>query len=422
MINKKIITILFKVLASVLVLSPVLTNFSAADSINSGSVYSGGLDDISFYGYVLRELSYILLAVFGFTYLIKTKDHIIGFGLFLIFLVFLLIKDVIAFGDLTYSFFGVRIIVIILTYFSAAYMLERSLIRDLRFIEMIIKFSILILIPITLTQLSLMSAFFGATFFGPRTIGFWGNPIIYSMALAAFSIFLYAVKAKNLFFWIFVCLGLAFTTGGRSGLVSITVVALAAWFQNFVWRNVSRKGRGALALIASVLLISGAILLLEVFSMESISGRAGTESGFQNDGRVGILRAQIAKISDQGVVYVLFGRRVGDGTNAVTKVNANIDISDNFFLVIFRSFGLVGLATIFGLVGLWIFPLEFGKVVVASVGLIFAFSQSFFEVHPVGFLFVMSMIIISRTEAYARRMGTHVRNRQTVMNNGLSET
>jgi hypothetical protein len=375
------------ILIAACTLSPTLTAHGAIEAINEGNRGEIGATPLRTLGYVIREGGYLVLSIFGFVTLISRRNRWI-FVLSSAFLITaILIKDVVTYGDLNWAIYGVRPLLIAASALAVNTLLQWDCQRQLRVVELVIKALIVILVPITAYQLVTLPPVWGATFLGPRAMGFWPNPIQYSMALASFGLYLTVSKSRHSGAWLVICAALAITTGGRSGLLAIALLMAVQGSLSLGFRKVSRNSVPFIALLGSVVAVVGAVGLFALFSQQEISGRTGTESANFGNPRAAYIVESIGQIaSEGGLAALLLGNRLGDGTNALFASGASLVISDNFFLMVIRSYGILGLLIFVMITIAWLRRLSVDKVAVALTALSFMMAQSFLEQHPIGML------------------------------------
>lgn len=394
---RSIIAWIAAALIAVCAMSPVLTASGAIDAVNTGSRGELETTPLRTFGYIIRESAYLILGVFGCVMLfIRNNWRAFAFpGAILIALI--LIKDLVTYGNLDWAPYGLRPLLVAASVATVSTLLKWNCRRQLRLVELTIKALIAILIPITAHQLAILSPVFGATFIGPRTLGFWPNPIHYSMALASFALYLTVVRSRHLAAWLVACALLALTTGGRSGLLAISLLIGTLASRRFGFTNVSRRVKPLIALLAPIIAIVAAAGLFAFFSQQRFSGRAGTESANYGNPRAAYVVESVLKIADEGgVVALLLGNRLGDGTNALFSSGRSSVISDNFFLMAIRNYGFLGLLFFSIMTFLWLRRPNIDKISVALVGFSFMMAQSFLEQHPVAILTLAAAALSAR--------------------------
>ena len=384
---RSIIAWIAAALIAVCIISSVLTASGVIDAINTGSRGELEMTPLRTFGYIIREGAYLILGIFGYVMLLTRKNGWLVALPSTLLITFILIKDIVIYGNLDWAPYGLRPLLIFTSVATVSTLLRWNCQRQLRIVEYTIKALIAILIPITAHQLVTLPPVVGATFLGPRTFGFWPNPIIYSMALASFALYLTVSKSRHSTAWLVACALLAITTGGRSGLLAIALLMGVHVFQRLGFTKVSRETRPLITLLAPVIAIVAAAGLFAFFSQQQFSGRDGTDNTSYGDPRAAYVIESIGKIaSEGGLVALLFGNRLGDGTNALFNSGKSSVISDNFFLMVIRSYGFLGLL-IFSLITFsWLRRPSVDKVAISLGAFSFMMAQSFLELHPIAIL------------------------------------
>lgn len=379
-------------LVAVVVLSSILTSQGIIASLaeNTNEV---AMNPTRMAGYYAREAAYLLLGGLGLVVmLMRRRWHMLAFFGFVT-VSLSLVKDILFFGQLNVAIYGLRCLLIAASVPLFAELLRSGLWRQLRIVEYSVKALVLVLIPVTLTQLFTVSSFFGATFLGPRTLGYWSNPINYSMALTSFGLFLVMARAAHAYAWFGVCLALAFTTGGRSGLLALLSTISAIAILGPATQRVSKASLPAVVMVGSITVAALFVLIFNAVSAKEISGREDTENLQYKDGRVLYVVNSVAEIADKGVIPLFLGTQVGDGTNAAYAAGVTSQISDNFFLATIRSFGLAGLGFFFCCLVIWLRKINVEKLATSLAMLSFMLAQSFLELHPVAILTLLSAVL-----------------------------
>jgi hypothetical protein len=308
-----------------------------------------------------------------------------------VFIVTILLKDYYNYGDLSWSIFGIRPVLILFSFPVMGNIFYNRKHDYKNALVIAVKTIIIFLVPVTLFQLKELPPLFGATFIGPRTMGFWPNPIIYSICLAAFALFLWVVQARNAFFWIMICFALAISTGGRAGLLALSLLVMMYLVNLSGIRRLEVRSRLALYFFITCIIAVMIPILFVGLSSTSISGRVDTEGKAFNDGRISIIKDVFEEISSDEYISIFFGHRLGEGTNAVNTITSNTQISDNLFVMILRSYGSIGLILFITLVLLWVSRSYSNphSIMIILVSLPMITSQSIIEIHPAGLLLVI---------------------------------
>ena len=403
---RSIIAWIAAALIAVCIISPVLTASGAIDAVNAGSRGELETTPLRTFGYIIREGAYLILGIFGFVMLLTRKNGALFALSSTLLIAFILIKDIVIYGDLDWAPYGLRPLLIVTSVATVSTLLRWNCQRQLRIVEFTIKVLIAILIPITAHQLVTLPSVLGATFLGPRTIGFWPNPINYSMALASFALYLTVSKSRHSAAWLVACALLAITTGGRSGLLAIALLMGVRVFQRLGFTKVSRETRPLITLLAPMIAIVAAAGLFAIFSQQEFSGREGTENTSYGDSRAAYVIESVGKIAAEGgFVALLLGNRLGDGTNALFASGKSSVISDNFFLMVIRSYGFLGLLIFAMMTFAWLRRPSVNKVAIALAAFSFMMAQSFLEQHPVAILTLAAVALSARPPS--RPWGPH---------------
>lgn len=382
---RSIVAWIAAVLFAVIVISPALTSFGSVASIMGGMRQEIATTPIQSAGYMVRELSYLILALLG-VLSIKSKRHLLLLYATALLISSILIKDVVIYGSLNWAAYGIRPLIIALSVFSFIIIIRWNCMRQLEFINFIIKLILLILIPVTIYQIGTIPPVFGATFLGPRTLGFWSNPIIYSMALASFGLYLLISRARHAWAWLVLCGVLALTTGGRSGLLAIAFMFLAHVAPWRLFSKMPQKTRLLVYLFAPAIALAAMVGLMSLVSKPEISGRPDTELMTLGNSRFGVLISGVNQLASDSVVGILIGRRLGDGTNAVQRYDDQNAISDNFFLMVLRNYGFAGMLIFLYAIVAWLQRPNVDMVIISLCAFSFMMAQSFLEIHPVSIL------------------------------------
>ena len=384
---RSIIAWIAAALIAACIISPVLTAYGAIDAVNTGSRGELETTPLRTFGYIIREGSYLILGIFGFVILLTRKNGTLFALSSTLLIAFILIKDIVIYGNLDWAPYGLRPLLIAVSVATVSTLLRWNCQRQLRIVEFTIKVLIAILIPITANQLVTLPSVFGATFLGPRTLGFWPNPINYSMALASFALYLTVCKSRHSAAWLVACALLAITTGGRSGLLAIALLIGVQVFRRLGFTKPSREMRPLVALLGPVVAIVAVTGLFAIFSQQQFSGREGTENARYGDSRAAYVVDSVGSIAAEGgVVALLLGNRLGDGTNALFSSGKSSVISDNFFLMVIRSYGFLGLLIFTLMTFAWLRRPSVDKMAIALAAFSFMMAQSFLEQHPVAIL------------------------------------
>lgn len=403
---RSIIAWIAAALIAVCIISPVLTSSGGIDAVITGSRGELETTPLRTFGYIIREGSYLILGMFGFVMLLTRKNAGLVALPGTLLIAFILIKDIVIYGNLDWAPYGLRPLLIFTSVASVSTLLRWNCQRQLRIVEFTIKVMIAILIPITAHQLVTLPSVFGTTFLGPRTLGFWPNPINYSMALASLALYLAVSKSRHAAAWLVVCALLALTTGGRSGLLAIGLLMGILIYQRLGFTKLSRESRPLITLLAPVIGIVAAAGLFALFSQQEFSGREGTENSIYSNSRAAYVMESVGRIAtESGSIGLLFGNRLGDGTNALFASGKSSIISDNFFLMVIRSYGFLGLLIFSMMTFAWLRRPNVNKVAIALAAFSFMMAQSFLELHPVAILTLAAVALSARPPS--RPWGPH---------------
>ncbi len=336
----------------------------------------------------IREFAYFLLFFSSCVIARKKMQSISILAVFLVGILSYAMKDILFVDGLEKFFYGLRVIVIIGSFYSIIdFFLEEENQTKINIILTIIQLSLIIYGFISIYQVASFPSSFGITFLGSRANGVYHNPITFSIAISAFSVALYYSSVNHKKIWIFYCLILCFTTGGRAGILVATVMLITV----LIGDKLGKKSILPLILILP--------LIFQVISFSSISGRDATESGL-NDGRLEVWEKVMQPIIQKGWSGVLFGIAVGEGTNASFRAEASVDstVSDSTFIMMWRSFGLVGLGIYIMLFVLTIYRYKSRCLTIIVASFIYSIAQSFPEQNPAFIAIMVAYGLMVRQE------------------------
>ena len=265
--------------------------------------------------------------------------------------------------------------------------LEASGIKALDGLIVIVAAYVVIATPMALLQVSWGFSRFGTTFFGSRAMGFTENPIIFSQVMASAAI-LVALRPKIGLWSMFViglCAVLALVSGGRGGLLAIIMMVSVLMF-------VDRNKVTAASLTYLGIGFLSAPIVFWLISDESISGRVGTATNDNFDGRIPLWTSVIERyVSIDDVTTILFGYAPGLGTNALVNLSLSnpylmpfeTAVADSTFMTAFLSFGVIGLVAILLVMIKYIVSIKYFYRVICLVSIFpLVMSQSTLELFP----------------------------------------
>lgn len=375
------------------IMSPVLTGYGAVGATLAGNRLELESTVINTAGYVFREISYLIIGVFGLYFWVLNAKSRVYLIIFIILITTIIIKDSISYGTIDWAPYGLRPLLIGLSCQVVIKLLDWGCQKQLNVVTIAVKLMVVVLIPVTIFQLVILPPSWGMTFIGPRTLGFWPNPINYSMALASIALYFFVLNKKHANLWLLACALLALTTGGRSGLLAIGLLILMQIGRRFNLSSLSHGSKPLVYLIAPLITIFVAIGLFNILSRSDISGREDTQGVVYNGSRAEYVVTSIAKMSRDGTIPIFFGNRLGDGTNALYSTGKSKDMSDNFFLMVIRSYGFFGLIFFSMLVATWLKRPSINKVAIIACGFSFMMAQSFLEQHPIAILTLIAVAV-----------------------------
>jgi len=375
------------------IISPVLTGYGAVGATLAGNRLELESTLINTFGYFFREISYLVIGAFGLYFWILNTNMRIYLIMFFILLATIIIKDIISYGAIDWAPYGLRPLLIALSCPVVIKLYDWNCQKQLGVVTIAVKFMVVVLIPVTIFQLVILPPSWGMTFIGPRTLGFWPNPINYSMALASIALYFFVLNKPYVNLWLTACALLALTTGGRSGLLAIGLLILVQITRRFNLSSLSHGSKHLAYLFAPIIVIFVAIGLFNILSRSELSGREDTKAVVYNGSRAEYVVTSVAKMSREGTINIFFGNRLGDGTNALYSTGKSKEISDNFFLMIIRSYGFLGLLFFLMLVATWFKRPSINKVAIVLCGFSFMMAQSFLEQHPIAILTLASVAI-----------------------------
>lgn len=344
----------------------------------------GEFDNLLFL--LIREACWIFLA--GVSLIIILKNKIKSFiFISLVLLVLLLFLRNVLNNNFETFLYGVRVILVFLSFPAVSYMCENlDLERIKKIMEKFLKIIIIILFPIAIYQLKFFPPTFGSTFLGSRVNGFYYNPIAFSMFLASISLILFAIKANNYKFWIFFCIILTIFTGGRTGIL----VSLSLLFLSYF--SYLTKNKISLLIVFFTLLP----LIFLLVSNPIISGRAATaENGFK-DGRFDTWEYWMDRILPDASNF-LFGISIGSGTNAAVRFSAG-RVADSMYVTFLSSFGLIGLIILLLFITYYFLKLSNKAFIALLVALAFSAAQNLPEVNPLNIMVIFAIIYAHHSE------------------------
>lgn len=329
---------------------------------------------------MIREISYVFLFGFSLFLAVKNRQALTMAVLAVFFIALYLLKQMVFNGEVGNAISGIRVIVIMGCFYSVYMAVVESDGWVERAVGNLVKLLIVFYLFVSIYQAANFPAAYGSTYFGSRVNGVYDNPILFSMTVAAMALFIFYSRSKYKTAWLFVCLFITLLTGGRAG----TLVSMLLFMLSIMPNNISRK-----VWVLSLFLVPAIFI---VVSDSMLSGREGTESVFK-DGRLLLWVEIINNSISQGVVPVFMGTGLGDGTNASFRNVGDVSylVSDSAFLMLFRSFGLLGVVAY-----VLVFFLLYKKFGNKSIPLlltliVFSLAQSLPELHP-AFLIVLVAI------------------------------
>jgi len=188
-------------------------------------------------------------------------------------------------------------------------------------------------------QVRTSHAFFGETFAGARPWGTLSAPNNFSAMCVSLALLFVVGKPKRWPLWMLICLGFAFLSGSRTGVLGVVIIVVM-----LVFRRVRYK--------AFLLPIAGVGLwwVLNVASSEALSGRQIEGEG-RFDGWAKIFESM-------NVMDFILGMGVGLGSNATLSTygyeGADAVVADSQLVSFYLSFGLAGIALIlWALIASW---------------------------------------------------------------------
>lgn len=340
-----------------------------------------------FWAVYLREAGYFSLFIASCIFFSKKISTAYVPWVMISLLLIYSLKDAILLSDLQLLPFGVRVFILLFSFYSVFVFCGKSeSCGKIRIIFYIIKVILIIYVAASVYQMLSFPGTFGQTIFGARANGPYQNPINFSIAIAAFSVAFYYSEETNRKYWILLCLVLTFTTGGRAGILVTILVTI----MTFVVGRLGYK----FSVVAIILLP----IFFQLISSSAISGRdEANESGLK-DGRLAQWTEIVNPIISSGAVPVLLGAGLGEGTNASISYHKDTKtiVSDSAFVMMFRSFGLIGLA--FYLLSLIVIlnKYKLNSIVLLCATFIFSMAQSLPEQHPAFLILIFSLGLLER--------------------------
>lgn len=332
-----------------------------------------------FFLLVLREIFYILAAFFSLLLIFKSRKKTIILSFLFSFILIIALRDSLN-NNIDNFAYGIRILIIILASYSAYFIFSEQ--KNASICILIWTF-LLISVPISIYQVLNFQPYFGTTIFGTRANGVFFNPIVFSINIAAISVFLYYSKVEYKFILLIICFLLCLLSGGRAGII---VSFLALFLFIITARKYSKISLISIFLIPILFLISSA---------PDLSGREGTQARF-NDARIDKWK-EVTANNFTSLDKFLIGTGLGDGTNAANRSNINSEISDSAFVVLFRSFGALGLTVYLFFLFLIYIKYRADSILLLTAIFIFSLAQSLIEMHPAFIIIISSLGLLKST-------------------------
>lgn len=188
-------------------------------------------------------------------------------------------------------------------------------------------------------QVRTSPALFGETFAGARPWGSLSAPNNFSAMCVSLALLFAVGRPKRWPLWMLMCLGFAFLSGSRTGVLGVVIIVVM-----LVFRHVPYKV--FLLPLAGV----GMWWILNIASSEALSGRVIEGEG-RFDGWAKIL-------GSMDFMDLVLGTGVGLGSNATLSTygyeNAEAVVADSQLVSFYLSFGFAGIAIIlWGLLAMW---------------------------------------------------------------------
>lgn len=361
----------------IIIISSILSRYQYA--FMPPSIFKDdGLDNIEFI--ILRELGWLLLSLISLFLIFTSKNKLIVFCLIFSYLLLLLTRDIVG-GNTENTLYGIRILLVFLSIPAISFMFEKiSLLKIKKYMSFLVKFIILVLIPITIYQLMFFPPSFGATFLGARVNGFYYNPIIFSMFLSSLSLILYVLKSKNYKIWILLIVLICLCTGGRAGILISLMLLISSYMGIFIKNKISIVG----------LFFVIAPLFFLILSSSEISGREATSEKGLKDGRLDVWGEWLNTLFQNSNDFI-FGVSVGTGTNASVKFSTG-SIADSMFITIFTSFGFVGFFIFFLIIFYYFLKINSQTFLILLVIMFLGLAQNIPEVNPINIMLIFSIV------------------------------
>lgn len=327
-----------------MVLTVVLTALAPIPELISAARGKWGGDEFGFARGV-REAVYLLMAVYVVFYIGRAGRRIATayYTAIAIIIFYVSILIIINDGNITGGIVAIRMVFLanlwVFFYLGAI----KNRIAAIKFAGDMAKYFILFNVPVAIYQVLYFPPVKGATFLGSRAFGLSPNPILFSQIIAALALYICIIKDRNRILWSLICACLILTTGGRSGIVTLSVILVSVVFIG----ETASKGK---LILATCLGIAALLVVYYLSSLSYFSGRS-TESGISGEVRWTTWSKIVMNYIFTDVGSILFGIIPGYGSNALYNVasKGGVDglravIADNMFMSIQLSYGLVGVS------------------------------------------------------------------------------